>query len=123
MTYSLDLRKKALEYIEKGGSKMEASRIFGVSPPTIFNWIKRKNARNLAPSKTKKRRPYKIDRAKLKEYIDQNPDSYLREIAEVFGTSINAVFKACKELRITLKKNRSSTKKETKKKEKIFRKS
>jgi len=35
MVYSLDLRKKALEFIEKGGKKTEASNIFGVTTRTL----------------------------------------------------------------------------------------
>ncbi|WP_194844939.1 IS630 transposase-related protein [Candidatus Rhabdochlamydia porcellionis] len=36
MAYSYDLRKKALDYIEKGKSKEEASQIFGVTARSIF---------------------------------------------------------------------------------------
>ncbi|WP_194844948.1 IS630 transposase-related protein [Candidatus Rhabdochlamydia porcellionis] len=42
MAYSYDLRKKALDYVEKGNTKEEASQIFGVTARSIFNWIKRK---------------------------------------------------------------------------------
>ena len=31
MVYSIDLRKKALNYIANGGSRSEASKIFGVT--------------------------------------------------------------------------------------------
>jgi transposase len=82
MAYSYDLRKKALDYIEKGKSKEEASQIFGVTARSIFNWIKRKEQRRLAPNKTRKRRPNKIEGEKLKAYLQENPDSYLKEIAE-----------------------------------------
>ena len=55
MAYSYDLRKKALDYIEKGYSKEEASQVFGVTARSIFNWIKRKEQNCLAPNKTRKR--------------------------------------------------------------------
>ncbi|KIC72106.1 hypothetical protein DB41_KU00020 [Neochlamydia sp. TUME1] len=111
MVYSHDLRKKALNYIKNGGSMATASVVFGVTVRTLTNWIKRKKQGDLAP---KKRRPSpsKIDSEKLKLYIKQTPDAYLREIAEGFGVTIAAVFYACKRLKITLKKRHPSTRKE-----------
>lgn len=114
MAYSYDLRSKALNYIEKNGSKLEASRIFGVTVRTLFNWIKRKEKGCLVPKRTKDKRPYKIDEEKLKAYIEEHPDAYLREIAEVFGITISAVFYACRRLKITLKKRPRSIKREMK---------
>ncbi|MGR3952485.1 MAG: IS630 transposase-related protein [Chlamydia sp.] len=40
-----------------------------------------------------------------KKHIEENPDKYLREIAEVFSSTLQAVFYACKRLNITLKKD------------------
>ena len=42
MTYSLDLRKKALDYVESGHSQLEAAAVFGVTSRTIWNWIQKK---------------------------------------------------------------------------------
>ncbi len=122
MTYSNDLRKKALDYIEKGGSKEEASRIFGVTIRTLFNWIKRKKTGCLAPSKRKERTPHKVDHEKLKAYVEQHPDAYLREIAQFIGAPVTTVFYACKRLKINLKKRHHSIGNGTRRKEKIFKK-
>ena len=119
MTYSTDLRKRVLKYVEDGGSKEDAVNIFGVCMKTIWNWIKRHKQGNLPP-KIKEVRPRKIDNDRLKKCIEGNPDAYLREIAEEFGVTPPAVFYACKRLRITLKKRQQITKNETKKKEKSF---
>lgn len=105
MTYSIDLRTRALDYLEKGGSKEEASRIFGVTIRTLFNWIKRKKIDGLAPQKRKERRPHKIENEKLKAYLQEHPDAYLREIAQSLGAALTTVFYACKRLKINLKKN------------------
>lgn len=43
-------------------------------------------------------------RKKALDYIEKHPDSYLRELAKVFETSVTAIFKACKRFKITLKK-------------------
>lgn len=120
MTYSYDLRAKALDYIEKGGSKVEASKIFGITVQTLIHWVKRKRLGNLAPNLTRKKKPQKLDSERLKTYIAMHPDSYLREIASEFGVTVTAVFYACKRLKITLKKRRPSTKKGTKQKGKSF---
>ena len=120
MAYSYDLRTKALDYIEKGGSKVQAGQIFGVTVQTLLNWVKRKKEGNLAPDATRKRSPQKLKTEKLKTYIEKYPDSYLREIAEEFGVTITAVFYACKRLKITLKKRHPSTRKEMNREEKSF---
>lgn len=111
MVYSLDLRQKALNYIANGRSRSEASRIFGVTTRTLANWLSRQKQHDLAP-KMKGSSPSKIDGEKLKHYIKEHPDSYLREIAEAFSTTLQAIFYACRRLNITLKKRSSITKKE-----------
>ncbi len=121
MTYSNDLRTKALDYIEKGGSKEEASQIFGITVRTLFNWIKRKKAGYLAPSKRKERTPHKIDSEKLKTYLEERPDAYLREISQFMGAPVTTVFYACKRLKFNLKKRHNSIENETRRKEKTFR--
>jgi transposase len=121
MAYSTDLRKKALDYIEKKGSKEEASHIFGVTIRTLFNWIKRKKEGCLAQSQRKQRRPHKIEDEKLKTYLKEHPDAYLREIAQFFGAPITTVFYACKRLKINLKKRHRSIESEMRINEKSFK--
>ena len=119
MTYSHDLRKKALEYIEKGKSRKEAAIVFGISYRTIWNWILRKNKGILQPKKYKVN-PRKIDNDSLIKYIKNHPDAYLREIAEEFNVDPSTIFYACKRLKITLKKRRRIIRKEAMKKEKCL---
>ena len=116
MTYSTDLRKRVVEYVENGGSPKDAVSIFGVSPRSIWTWTRRKKD-GILPPKKRQANPRKIDTNLLIKYIEDHPDAYLREIADEFGVTIPAVFYACKRLRISLKKRRYSTKKEMKKKE------
>lgn len=113
MVYSLDLRKKALNYIANTGSLSEASKIFGITTRTLSNWLSLEKRDDLAP-KMKGSKPSKIDNEKLKQYVKDHPDHYLREIAEAFSTTLQAVFYACKRVNITLKKRPPSTKKEMK---------
>jgi len=64
MTYSEDLRKKAIEYVEAGHSQVKAATVFGVTSRTIWNWIQRKKNGSLKP-KDYERPPRKIDFATL----------------------------------------------------------
>jgi len=114
MTYSLDLRTKALKYIENGGTWQATSQIFGVAVRTLAHWLRRKRQNKLSP-KARQTGSYKINETRLKDYVTKNPDAYLREIAEEFGTTIPAVFYACKRGKINVKKRRLTIRKETKK--------
>jgi len=117
MTYSTDLRARTVKYVEEGHSVKEASAVFGVSIRIIWTWIRRKKEGRLPPKK-RKCSPRKIMNELLIEYIESNPDAYLREIADHFGVTLQAIFYACKRLKITLKKRPRSIKKEPKKSEK-----
>ncbi len=119
MTYSHDLRKQALQYIENGGTKQSASAIFGVTTRSLDNWIHRKKL-GVLPAKPRRSSPSKIDNNKLKKYIEEHPDKYLREIAKEFGSTLQAIFYACKRLKITLKKRHLIIEKETKRNGKSF---
>jgi len=103
MTYSIDLRKRVLNYLKKGNTQEDASIIFGISPKTVTNWVKKNKENNLSP-KIRENKPRKIDNEQLIKYIKNNSDAYLREIAKEFNVTIQAIFYACKRLRITLKK-------------------
>ena len=46
----------------------------------------------------------KIELSKLREYVTEHPDAYLREIADVFGCSEPAAMKALRRLKISRKK-------------------
>jgi hypothetical protein len=49
-------------------------------------------------------RPPTIDIDLLKKTVDKTPDSYLRELVELFGVSATAVFYALRKMNYTLKK-------------------
>lgn len=48
MAYSIDLRKRVVDYIENGGSIKQASVLFQVGSATIYRWLRRQD---LTPSK------------------------------------------------------------------------
>lgn len=113
--YSVDLRKRVLEYIEETKDKTKASQLFKVGIATIYRWIARKTQTgNLEPSRSKAYKK-KIDDQKLIAYLEQHPDHFLSEIAAHFNTTLQAIFYALRRLKITRKKRLRSTRKETKK--------
>ena len=59
MYYSIDLRKKVIEYLKKGKSKVEASKVFGVTRQTIYNWIRLEEKGELGGKKRKPKRMFK----------------------------------------------------------------
>ncbi len=101
MTYSIDLRKKVVGFIEAGGSKVEASRIFNVGRKSIYNWL---NNNTLSPKKHGERRR-KIDKKALLEDVQKHPDKILRERAAAFGVRTSSMHNALKKLKISHKKS------------------
>lgn len=94
MTYSIDIRERAVSYVRTGGSQVDAARIFGVTTRTLQYWLQRKElgAKRCGP------RYRKLDKAKLEAHVRAHPDALLRERAEAFGVSHVAIFKALRAL-------------------------
>ena len=105
MSYSLDLKRRVLSFIEEGHSKVEAIKVFDVSKRAIFLLIKEKQEQGELKVKLLNRKPRKIDDEKLMAYLQKNPDHYLKEIADFFHVSISGIFYALQRLNITFKKN------------------
>ncbi len=85
MAYSIDFRKKVLSYCERTGSITEASHVFQISRNTIYGWLKLKEKTGELNHQVKGTKPRKVDRDRLKNYLTDNPDAYLTEIASEFA--------------------------------------
>ena len=85
MAYSIDFRKKVLSYCERTGSITEASQVFQISRNTIYGWLKLKEKTGELNHQVKGTKPRKVDRDRLKNYLTDNPDACLTEIASEFG--------------------------------------
>ncbi len=107
MRYSQDLRKKAVEYVLKGNSRRKTAKIFQVHHETVGMWVKKYKETGEIKDREFKRKPKKIDPEKLEKYIEEHPDAYLREIAQVFNCTPVAVHNRLKKLGITRKKTKS----------------
>jgi len=102
MTYSIDLREKAVSFARSSGSKSEAVRIFKVSRDTLYRWLKMDDLRP-KPSGLRNR---KIDKAALMKHVEDHPDMFLHERAEVFGVHTSSISRALKTLGIVKKRTR-----------------
>jgi putative transposase len=100
MPYSLDLRKKVIEYVEAGGSITKASRIYKIGRASVYRWL---NRADLSPIQVK-RRHRKLDWKALKKDVEENPDLRLIDRANKFGVRPSAISYALKKMKITRKK-------------------
>ena len=109
MAYSVDLRKKVIEYLEKGHSQREAQEVFGIGLSAVNRWHQKYQKTGDLKDKPPCRPFKKLDPEKLSAYLNEHPDAYLKEIGEAFDCSDIAVIKAFRRLGITRKKRLSGT--------------
>jgi transposase len=102
--YSKDFRLRAVAYKDEGHTFNELSEAFGIPSETYYLWKERLES-GYYEKKIIRERKRKIDKNELRKAIEEKPDLYLRELAQRFGCSDVAVFKALKKLKITRKKS------------------
>ena len=110
MGYDIKFKRRAIEYKNEGHTYKETCKIFKISEMTLTRWIKKEKEGKLEEIKKPVRKPKKIYPDKLVEYINENPDAYLSEIAQEFNCTHVAVLKALRKLGITRKKRQLHTK-------------
>ena len=102
--YALDLRERVVKFIQKGGSKVEAARHFGLARSSVYRYLGAVQTGTLTP-KTSWGKWRKLDPEKLQAHVKKHPDATLKEIQKVFGVSHHAVWVRLGQLGFTLKKN------------------
>ena len=102
MRYSIDLRKRVLDFIHQGGRKAEASRRFQVSRTAIYQGLAAPDP--LTYEKPGPRKPRLLDYEALRKHVADFPDQTLAERAEVFGVSKEGIHYALGKCGITRKK-------------------
>ena len=106
--YSLDLRERVMAFIDEGGKKVDACRIFKVGHNTIYLWIRQRKSRgSIKPLARGKYKVRLLDDSKLTEYVRKHSDATLMEMAKEFSVSHVAIWKALRRLNITHKKKPS----------------
>ena len=115
MSYSVDLRERVITFIETGGSKVDAARIFGVARVTIYSWLTKKTQTGTVKDAPPKRGWKKINPQALITYVNEHPDLTLADYAKHFGASAPSIFMAFKRSKITRKKRPRFTRNEANK--------
>jgi putative transposase len=104
MAYSKDLRKRVLDYVERGGSKIDAAQLFQINVRTVFLWLQQ--GRHHQRGKPGPRTSHKFRREELAQQVAKRPDALLKELATQLGVkSINIVSHALIQMGISRKKN------------------
>jgi len=83
MAYSMDIRRKAVEYKQKGRTFRELKEAFGISAETCYQWKARLES-GYYETKPRQVRRRKIDKEKLKQAMEKRPDIFLHELAQMF---------------------------------------
>lgn len=92
MTYSTDLRRKALTLKEQENlTTAEAAKRFGIGTANFNRWNKK-----LEPKRTRNKPATKIDMEALKRDVELYPDAYHHERALRFGVTEGGIRKALK---------------------------
>jgi len=105
MAYSEDFRKRVMAYLDEGHTWAEARTTFKISMTAISSWREKYKETGEVKDTSPRRKAFKkLDPEKLKSYVAEHPDAYLKEIGEAFGCSDMAVHYAFKRLGITRKK-------------------
>ncbi len=85
--YSLDLRKRVIEYLEAGGKYKEASERFKVSISALGRWYRRYKTEGSYQARKRVGAKRRIDLKGLEQYVQNNPDSKITELAKNFKVS------------------------------------
>ena len=104
MAYSLDAREMAMRYLENGHPLTKAERELGVSMTTLKSWKKNLRNNGTLEKAPLERSARKFHDDKVRKFVDKNPFSTLKEIANHFGGTPTGAFHALNRLKITLKK-------------------
>lgn len=120
MAYSIDYRKAAIEFKQSGCTFTELKKVFKITPRTYYQWVELLETTGSLKYRNANERQRKIDLEKLKQAVEEKPDTYLRELAAKFDVSITAVHKCLIKHKITYKKRRLPTQKNLKKTERTI---
>ncbi len=106
MAYSTDLRKRVLDFIDNGGSKVKAAKLFNISRDVIYKWLNAPDP--LAPKKSGPKGPRCIDYEALTQQVKDFPDQTIQERADHFGVSYYCIWYGLRKLGISRKKRHSA---------------
>ena len=106
MAHAIEMRTRAIELLNEGYTQELISKLLNVGTTSIKRWKQEieEFGRIRFNYDISNRVAPKLDPEKLMEYINNNSDALLKEIAAHFNCTAPAVFYACERNKITLKK-------------------
>ena len=113
MAYSIDFRKRAIEYMNEGHTEKELYATFKIWGSNVTRWRKLLEKTNSLKPQYSETRKRKINYEELKSVLERTPDATLPELAKQFNCTKQAVYYALNKMKITRKKRRSPTPKKT----------
>ena len=116
-SYSNDLRKRVIEYLDSGRNYEEASKLFKVSISAIGRWYRRYKEEGNYQPKTRGGSKKKIDLNGLEEYVKANENMTLKAAAKEFNVSIFTISYWLRKLGYSYKKKTFPTWRQMKRKE------
>jgi transposase len=108
MSYSTDLREKALEY-RTAHTQAETSETFGISVSAVKTWQKLQKEQGNLEKKELERKGRKIKKEALEKDVEEYPDDFNYERAARFRCSAEAIREAMKRHKLTRKKKKPNT--------------
>ncbi len=115
--YSLDLRKKVINYINNGHSQIEASVVFSIHKNTVNRWCVRYKEEGHVKPRVRLGFQSKIDKESLTKYVLRNPNIKLSEIGRQYGITASQASRVLHKLGFSYKKKPSPMWKQMKRNE------
>ncbi len=101
MAYSIDYRKRVLEYLDEGHTQAQAQEVFKVGSSTIKGWKKLLSETGTLQKRELNRKARVFEEDKLQAYIEEHPQALLKDIAKHFGGSTSGAADALERGKIT----------------------
>lgn len=102
--YSKDLRKKVINYLNKGKTQKEASEIFGVHRNTLSRWYNRYKKEGNYEAKKRLGCKSRLDYKKVEFFVKNKQDAKLSDIGAAFAISKGYAAVVLKRLGFSYKK-------------------
>ncbi len=102
--YSQDLRDRVINYIKSGNTQVSASKLFSLNISTVNKWYSRYRKEGNCKARARPGAKRKVDLEALANYVIENPDAKLKDLAKKFGVSIWGIYYWLKKLGFSYKK-------------------
>ena len=120
--YSIDLRKKVIEFIAEGNTQKLASELFNLNKATVNRWcLRNKKEGHITPRKNLGKKP-KVTKEGFEIYISQNPNFTTADMGKYFNISSPGAFYWLRKFGFSYKKKPSPMWKQSKRSEMLTKK-